>query len=429
MNDTSRTGTRSALRRFLQSEAVGGFLLIAAAGFALFLANSPMNADYHHFIDAELGPPLAERLGPTTLHLVINDGLMAVFFLFVGLEIKREFVDGNLSTWDRRRLPVIAAAAGMAVPAMIYLFFVSGEPELRNGWAIPAATDIAFAIGVLALLGSRAPTSLKLFLTTVAIADDLGAVAIIALAYSRNIDLVMLAAAAAIASGMWLLGRRGVRSIWFYSGGALVLWYVVLQSGIHATVAGVLAAATVPLVHSPGAPDSAESPLHRLEHGLAPWVSFGIVPLFGFANAGVALDAVGTAALLAPLPLAIAAGLFFGKQLGIFGAVWLSVRFGFAGRLRGATWLQVYGVSMLCGIGFTMSLFIGALAFPGQPLLQEEAKLGILMGSLLSAVAGFLVLRFAPDHPLHGEEETTIEFEIAADGDASGTEMQRKRLS
>ena len=426
MNDTPRIGARSALRRFLQSEAVGGFLLIAAAGFALFLANSPMQADYHHLIDAELGPPLAERLGPTTLHFIVNDALMAIFFLFVGLEIKREFVDGNLSTWDRRRLPVIAAAAGMAVPALIYLFIVSGEPALRRGWAIPAATDIAFAIGVLALLGARAPTSLKLFLTTVAIADDLGAVAIIALAYSRHVDLAMLAAAAAIAAVMWLLGRRGVGSIWFYSGGAIVLWYVVLQSGIHATVAGVLAAATVPLVRSPGAPDSAESPLHRIEHGLAPWVSLGIVPLFGFANAGVALDAVGTAALLAPLPLAIAAGLFLGKQAGIFGAVWLCVRFGLAGRLRGATWLQVYGVAMLCGIGFTMSLFIGALAFPGQPLLQEEAKLGILMGSLLSAVAGFLVLRFAPDHPRHGEEETTIEIEIAADGDAHGTETARK---
>ena len=344
-----------------------------------------------------------------TLHLWINDGLMAAFFLLVGLEIKREFLDGNLATWDKRRLPVIAAASGMAVPALIYLAIAGGDPLLAAGWAIPAATDIAFALGVLALLGRRAPTSLKLFLTTVAIADDLGAVAIIAVAYTDSIDTVALGVAAAIFLAMYVMGKSGVVRLWIYLIAAGLLWYAVLLSGVHATVAGVLAAATIPIVKTPGAPDARESPLHRLEHGLSPWVAFLIVPLFGFANAGVELGNLSLAGLLAPLPLGVAAGLFLGKQIGIFGAVWLSVRLGFAPRPRGATWLQVYGVAMLCGIGFTMSLFIGALAFPGRPELAEEAKLGILLGTFLSAMGGYLILRLTPPpgaaRPLRQEEE------------------------
>ncbi|MGZ8362041.1 MAG: Na+/H+ antiporter NhaA, partial [Allosphingosinicella sp.] len=247
-----------------------------------------------------------------------------------------------------------------------------------------------------ALLGSRAPTSLKLFLTTVAIVDDLGAVAIIALAYTSEINTIALGVAAGIWFSMYALGKNGVRPLWPYLLLGLGLWYAVLLSGVHATVAGVLAAATIPVVKSPAAPDAAGSPLHRLEHALAPWVAFVIVPLFGFANAGVALAGIGLGQLLAPLPLGIAAGLFIGKQLGIFGSVWLSVRLGLAPPPQGASWLQIYAVAMLCGIGFTMSLFIGALAFPGRPELVEEAKLGILAGSLLSALAGFLILRFAP---------------------------------
>jgi NhaA family Na+:H+ antiporter len=292
----------------------------------------------------------------------------------------------------------------MLVPALVYLAFVFDEPGLYSGWAIPAATDIAFAIGVLALLGSRAPTSLKLFLTTVAIADDLGAVAIIALAYTQSLNTLALGIAAAILLTMYGIGKSGVRQIWIYLLCAAALWYAVLLSGVHATIAGVLAAATIPIIGSPGAPDAADSPLHRLEHGLAPWVAFLIVPLFGFANAGVSLGGVGLAALLAPLPLGIAAGLFVGKQVGIFGAVWLSVRLGFAHKLGGATWLQIYGVSILCGIGFTMSLFIGALAFPGRASLLEEAKLGVLLGSFLSALVGYLILRFAP--PARDAEES-----------------------
>lgn len=413
-----RTGARSALRHFLDSEAAGGILLMAAAAAAMLVANIGLYEPYHHLLHAATGPELTPKLGPMTAHLWINDGLMAIFFLLVGLEIKREFVDGRLSTWQRRRLPVIAAAVGMIVPAIIYLAVSGGSGELDKGWAIPAATDIAFAIGVLALLGSRAPTSLKLFLTTVAIADDLGAVAIIALAYTQSLDTLALGAGAAVWVALYAAGKSGVRQLWVYLIGGAILWYAVLLSGVHATVAGVLTAAAVPLVRTPGAPDAADSPLHRLEHGIAPWVAFLIVPLFGFANAGVPVIGLGLDQLLAPLPLAIAAGLFLGKQLGIFGAVWLSVRFGFAGRLSGATWLQVYGVALLCGIGFTMSLFIGSLAFPGRPELVEEAKLGILAGSLASALAGYLVLRLAPRHRQQAEVEARLCGEIDADGDA-----------
>ena len=383
-----RAGARSALRHFLDSEAAGGLLLMGAAALALIVANSGLAEAYHDMLHAEIGPELTPKLGPMTVHLWINDGLMAIFFLLVGLEIKREFLDGQLSTWDRRRLPVIAAAVGMVVPAFFYLGLTSSVSGLARGWAIPAATDIAFAIGVLALLGSRAPTSLKLFLTTVAIADDLGAVAVIALAYTDSLDSLALGASAFILFTMYAIGKSGVQRLWVYLILAVLLWYAVLLSGVHATVAGVLAASTIPVVRTPGAPDSAESPLHRLEHGIAPWVAFLIVPLFGFANAGVSLQGIGLAEIFAPLPLGIAAGLFLGKQVGIFGAVWLLVRLGLAGRLQGATWLQVYGVSLLCGIGFTMSLFIGALAFPERPLLIDEAKIGVLLGSFLSAVTG-----------------------------------------
>jgi NhaA family Na+:H+ antiporter len=378
----------SALRRFLDSEAAGGMLLIAAAALALAAANSRLAGPYRALLDA--------AAGPLSVRLWINDGLMALFFLLVGLELKREFLDGSLATWERRRLPLIAAASGMAVPALVYLAVARGDPLLVRGWAIPAATDIAFAIGVLALLGRRAPASLKLLLTTIAIADDLGAVAIIALVYTGSLNFAALAAAGAIMAALWGLGRMGVRRLSVYLPGAILLWYTILRSGIHPTIAGVLAAAVIPLVRTPGAPDAPESPLHRLEHALSPWVAFVILPLFGFANAGASLGGFAAGAWLAPLPLAVALGLFAGKQAGIFGAVGLSVRLGWAARPRGASWLQLYGVALLCGIGFTMSLFIGMLAFPGRPGLAEAARIGILLGSFLSAVSGYLVLRFAP---------------------------------
>lgn len=414
---TSISAPRSALRDFLESESAGGMLLIFAAILAMIVANSAFGETYEHGIHAVTGPVLTDKLGPMTVHLWINDGLMAIFFLLVGLEIKREFVDGRLASWDRRRLPMIAAAAGMAVPAALYMLFAGGTPGLAQGWAIPAATDIAFAMGVLALLGKRAPTSLKLFLVTVAIVDDMGAVAIIALFYTAEINLAALGAAAAILAVMFVLNRRGVTSLIVYMLMFALLWYATLLSGVHATIAGVLAAMAIPFERTPGAPDSETSPLHRLEHALHPWVAFAIVPLFGFANAGVDLGGLTAEQIFAPLPLGIAAGLFFGKQIGIFGSVWLSVKLGIAGKLRGATWLQIYGVAMLCGIGFTMSLFIGGLAFPGNALLIEEAKIGILMGSLVAALAGFAVLRFAPPHPQYAAVEAAADAEISADGD------------
>lgn len=372
---------RSALREFLSSEAAGGLLLMASAALALIIANSPLAPVYHH--------TLHMKLGPLSVHHWINDAAMALFFLLVGLEIKREFVDGHLSNWADRRLPVIAALGGMIVPALVYLA-VAG-PGLARGWAVPAATDIAFAIGVLSLLGKRVPASLKLFLTTVAIVDDLGAVAIIALAYTAAISGPWLLAALLVLGLIYVAVRAGVtRMRWYFLGFGL-LWLAVFQSGVHATVAGVLAALMVPLRITPSAPDAEDSTLHRMEHALHRPVAWLVVPLFGFANAGVSLAG---ANLAAPLPLAIALGLFVGKQLGIFSAVWLSVRAGLAVRPAKANWLQVYGVSLLCGIGFTMSLFIGGLAF-SDPSMGDGVKMGVLAGSLCSAVAGYAVLRWA----------------------------------
>jgi len=391
----ARRGVISPLRDFLASEAAGGVVLIAAAALAMVAANLSATAHgYHELLHLKTGPVLSGALGPMTLHLWINDGLMAVFFLVVGLEIKRELLDGRLSSWDRRRLPAIAAAAGMAMPALVYLLVTRGEPGLGRGWAIPAATDIAFAIGVLALLGSRAPPALRLFLATVAIVDDMGAVAIIALFYTAGISLPALAAAAVVFVAMLVAGRMGVRSLIFYLIGFVALWYCVLLSGVHATIAGVLAAMAVPIRST--TPHTHDSPLHRLEHRLHPWVAFAIVPLFGFANAGVSLGGLGAGALIAPLPLGVAAGLFVGKQLGIFGSIWASVRLGIARRPGDASWLQIYGLAMLCGIGFTMSLFIGGLAFADDAEV-DAVKLGVLIGSILSALGGFALLRIAHD--------------------------------
>ncbi len=366
-------------RSFLATEAAGGIILIAAAAAAMLVANSPLAPTYFELLHA--------RLGPLSLLHWINDALMALFFLLVGLEIKREFLRGHLARWSDRILPCIAAAAGMAAPALLYLAFAGGTEGLVRGWAIPTATDIAFAIGVLALLGSRAPASLKLFLTTIAIVDDMGAVAIIALAYTAAISGPALLAAIVILAAMAGLGRIGVRRLWPYLLLAAALWLAVLLSGVHATIAGVLAALAIPLG------DEDDSPLERLEHGLHPWVAFAIVPLFGFANAGVSFAGIGVEQLLAPLPLGIAAGLFLGKQAGIFGSVRLAVALGLAQRPAGASWTQLYGVALLCGIGFTMSLFIGGLAF-SDPLLIDEVKIGVLGGSILSAIAGYALLRW-----------------------------------
>ena len=384
----------SALRAFLSGEAAGGILLMAAAALAMIIANSSIAASYSHILHLIIGPELTPKLGPMTIHLWINDGLMAIFFLLVGLEIKREFVDGHLSTWADRALPMVAAAAGMIVPAIIYLAVAGGDPALQRGWAIPAATDIAFAIGVLALLGSRAPASLKLFLTTVAIVDDMGAVAIIALFYTAELNIAALTAAGGIWLSMMMLNRFRVNALWPYLILAALLWYATLLSGVHATIAGVMAAFAIPFRRTFAAPDAEDSTLHRLEHALVKPVAFFIVPIFGFANAGVSLASISLAALIAPLPLGIALGLFLGKQLGIFTSVWIVVKMGIAARPAHASWMQVYGVALLCGIGFTMSLFIGGLAFIG-PDQGDAVKIGVLMGSILSAISGYLILRFA----------------------------------
>lgn len=371
----------SVLRDFLRGEAAGGALLMLAAAVAMLIANSPLAEGYFHGLHA--------HVGPLSLLDWINDGLMALFFLLVGLEIKREFVGGQLASWSHRALPMIAAAAGMAMPALVYLTVAGATPGLARGWAIPTATDIAFAVGVMALLGKRVPTSLKLFLVTVAIVDDVGAVAIIAVAYTSDLNVFAMIAVAAVVGGMFVLNRAGVTRLLPYLALGGGLWLAVLLSGVHATIAGVLTAALIPLR---GASQASEPPLYRLEHALRPWVTYGIVPIFGFANAGVSLAGMGPDTVLAPLPLGIAAGLFLGKQAGILGAIWLCVRLGIAPQPGGATWMQIYGVCLLCGIGFTMSLFIGGLAFT-DPILMAEVKIGVLGGSAFSAVAGYLVLR------------------------------------
>jgi Na+:H+ antiporter, NhaA family len=378
-----------------RQERLAGLALIAAAAIALLLANSSLYDAYHGLLDTKLGPVMP-RFGQMSVHYWVADGLMAIFFLLVGLEVKREWYDGRLSTPAERRLPIIAAAAGMAVPAFIYLAVTDFDSDFLRGWAIPSATDIAFAVGVLALLGTRANPAIKLLLVAIAIIDDVGAVLIIALVYTSDLDLTAIGAASAILAGMAGMNKFGVRSLSPYVIGFALLWFSMLASGIHATIAGVLAALTIPLGRE------GHSPLKRLEHAIHPWVMFGIMPLFGLASAGVHIGALDEVAK--PLPLAIVAGLFLGKQLGVFGAIWLAVRAGLATRPEHTRWIELYGASVLCGIGFTMSLFIGALAFPASPLDVEAAKLGTLVGSILSALLGFAVLRFVAPGPADAEE-------------------------
>ena len=379
----------SLMRAFLDNSASGGLVLMAAAALALVVANSPLAPAYFAALHAYLGPLSVQHW--------INDGLMAVFFLLVGLEIKREILDGQLSTWSRRILPGIAAAGGMLVPALIFVAFNWGDPQILRGWAIPSATDIAFALGVVALLGSRVPTSLKVFLTALAILDDLGAVAIIAVFYTGELNGMALGGAALVLAVLTAMNRlRVVRLLPYLLLGA-VLWFLVLRSGVHATVAGVLLALTIPLRTSPGHPDDIpHSPLHQLEHALQPWVAMAIVPIFGFANAGVSFAGVTTDKLTEPLTLGVALGLLVGKLVGVFGSAMLTIRLGFADVPMGAGRLQLLGISLLCGIGFTMSLFIGMLAFADNAALQDGVKIGILTGSLVAGLLGWAVLMVAP---------------------------------
>lgn len=387
-----------ALKRFLGNESAGGIVLALSAMAALIVSNSPLAQAYESWrlMPGEL------RIGQDALVLAkplvvwVNDLWMAVFFFLVGLEIKRELVEGELSTGTQAALPAVAALGGMVMPAVIFASLNAADPITLRGWAIPAATDIAFALGVVHLLGPRVPASLKVFLTAVAIIDDLGAIIVIALFYTEQLSVTMLVGAALCGAALAALNRARVMRTEAYVLVGLVMWLFVLKSGVHATLAGVAAALAVPMRDE----ITGRSPLRRLEHGLHPWVAFGILPLFAFANAGVSLQGVSPASLQAPLTLGIVAGLLLGKAVGVFGSLWLMVRLTGAERPAGASWAQCFGVAVLCGIGFTMSLFIGGLAFEGLPGAHEaQVKIGVLAGSVASGVLGAAVLVWAGRRP------------------------------
>ncbi|WP_313058165.1 Na+/H+ antiporter NhaA [Agrobacterium cavarae] len=386
MSSTSNPGRiNSTLRKFLDNGASGGLVLMAVALLAIITANSPLAEDYFHILHV--------YIGPLSIQHWINDALMAVFFLMVGLEIKREMLDGQLSSWSRRVLPGAAAAGGMIFPALFYVLLNRDNPAALQGWAIPTATDIAFALGVLSLFGSRVPTSLKIFLAALAIIDDLGAVIVIALFYTADLNLVALIGAGLVWGNLFIFNKMKVKVLWPYLVLGAVLWVLVFASGVHATLAGVMLALTIPLKLTPGTPEATpeESPLHRLEHALHKPVAFIVVPIFGFANAGVSLSGLSLSVFTEPLTMGVAGGLFFGKLIGVFGVVAVLVKLGVAQLPAQASWGQVAGTALLCGIGFTMSLFIGLLAF-NDPAVQDHVKIGILMGSLVSGLSGALIL-------------------------------------
>jgi NhaA family Na+:H+ antiporter len=378
-------------REFLRLEAASGIVLVIAAALAMILANSRFGSHYEALFDV----PVAVQLGALSiakpLLLWINDGLMAIFFLLVGLEIKREVLEGELAARDQALLPCIAALGGMIMPALIYAALNWGDALHMRGWAIPTATDIAFALGVLALLGNRVPVALKVFLTALAIIDDLGAIVIIAVFYTHGLSTISLVLAAVALVVLLALNLMNVMRLSVYVLVGIALWVFVLKSGVHATLAGVAIAMAIPM-RNPKM--SEQSPLIDVEHKLHAWVAYGILPLFAFANAGVSLAGFSLSSLLDTLPFGIALGLFFGKQIGVFGATWLAVKTGLSRQPEGTTWLQIYGASLLAGIRFTISLFIGTLAVD-TPEQAAQVRIGVLGGSLVSALIGYLVLRAA----------------------------------
>ena len=380
---------RKGLLGLLSHEAAGGVVLLLAAVLAIALENSPLDWLY----DRLLVTPVSVRIGALSLDkpllLWINDGLMAIFFFFVGLEIKKELLTGALSSVDRALLPAVGALGGMLVPALIYTAINAGNPAALRGWAIPSATDIAFAVAVLTLLGPRVPASLKVFLLALAVLDDLGALIIIALFYTVELSSVSLVLAALGGVALAILNRLHVTRLAPYLLVGLYIWVCVLKSGVHATLAGVLVAVAIPLTAKPGS--DAPSLLEELEAALHPWITFGVLPLFAFANAGVSLSGLTLARLLEPIPLGIALGLFAGKAIGISGAVWLAVKGGIARLPEGTTWPQLRAVAFIAGIGFTMSLFIGMLAFP-DPQYAAPLRVGVLVGSILSGLVGYMLL-------------------------------------
>jgi NhaA family Na+:H+ antiporter len=387
----------TAIDRFFRHEAAGGILLMMSALAAMMIANSPGAAEYASLLGTYVSVTFGDAGLTKPLLLWINDGLMAIFFFLIGLELKREVLEGRLKNPRDVVLPGMAAIGGMLVPALIYLAFNGGNPQTVGGWAIPAATDIAFALGVLALLGPRVPASLKVFLLTLAILDDMGAIVIIAIFYTADLSQMHLGLALVPLGLMAWLNARGAHRTAPILLLGLALWVLVLKSGVHATLAGVITAFFIPLKDRHG-----KSPLHSIEHALAPYVLYLIVPLFAFANAGVALTGLTFGDLLAPLPLGIAAGLVLGKQVGVFGFTWAMVKLGYARLPHGATWAHVYGLACLAGIGFTMSLFIGSLGFD-DPEMMNAVRLGVLTGSAVSAVLGFVVLRLASRTPATAE--------------------------
>lgn len=379
---------RSTFTRFFQLEAASGLLLIAAAALALIINNSSLSWLYNGLLDTPVVAQIGALKIAKPLLLWINDGLMAMFFLLIGLEVKREVLDGQLSKPSQIVLPGAAAIGGMVVPALVYWFLNRDDPVALGGWAIPMATDIAFALGVLALLGKRVPVSLKLFLMTLAIIDDLGAIIVIAIFYSGTLSTLSLALAGACIVALIAMNRLGVVKLGPYMIIGLILWVCVLKSGVHATLAGVTLAFCIPLRTKNAEP----SPLMTLEHALHPWVAYGILPLFAFANAGLSLSGVTVENFTHHVPMGIAAGLLLGKTVGVFGLTWLSVKIGIAALPQGANWGQVLGVAILCGIGFTMSLFVGSLAFvPGASEYAGMDRMGILTGSILAALIGYAV--------------------------------------
>jgi NhaA family Na+:H+ antiporter len=377
---------------FLRLEAAGGIILVAVALSALIVANSPLAGFYDYILNqVKLGVGVSDTGGfsfgvEKSIHHWINDGLMVLFFLLIGLEIKREVMVGELASRKKAMLPLFAAAGGMVVPALIYVFVNQDNPEFLRGWAIPCATDIAFALGILSLLGNRVPVSIKILLLATAIIDDLGAIIIIALFYTDDLQIYPLFIALLPIAVMLVMNRTGVWRIAPYIVCGVILWAAILKSGVHATLAGVITAMFIPL----HVQEERRCPALRLEGDLHPWVVFIIMPVFAFANAGVSFAGMGFHSLMHPVTLGIILGLVYGKQIGIFGFIWLSVKAGFAKKPEGASWMQIYGMSVLCGVGFTMSLFIGGLAF-ADPEMQTTVRLGVLTGSFISAITAYII--------------------------------------
>jgi len=373
---------------FFKLEAASGLILLIAAIFALFISNSSLSEIYFHTLEKYLFIGINEFGLKLSVHHWINDALMAVFFFFVTLEIKREFLHGELSNIKQALLPIIAAVGGMVVPALFYIVVNFGNSETINGWAIPSATDIAFSLGILSLLGSRVPISLKVFLTALAIIDDLGAILIIAFFYSGDLSIPYLSLILLSYILLLILNKLSIKIFVPYLLIGLCMWYFTYKSGIHATIAGVLLASTIP--HRLKEQDF--SLLVKIEHAILPYVAFIIMPIFAFANAGVNLEGLSLSSLMAPVPLGILLGLFFGKQIGVLLFSYISVKLKFADMPNNSNWLSIYGVSILTGIGFTMSLFVGNLAFMENTQYIDDVKIGVLSGSLLSTIFGFILL-------------------------------------